>query len=141
MSEHLTIAPLRVGRTAPTYATMIGSNSHLGQGDPMATIGFIGLGNMGGPMSRNLLNAGHRLRVFDLAPAAVDRAVAAGAQPATDITDATTGTDVIITMLPAGEQVREVYLDDAGIIDTAADGTLLIDCSTIDVVTAREVSA
>jgi 3-hydroxyisobutyrate dehydrogenase len=120
---------------------MIGSISHLGQGDLMATIGFIGLGNMGGPMSRNLLNAGYRLRVFDVAPAAVERAVAAGAHPATNVADATTGTDVVITMLPAGEQVRDVYLGEAGIIATAPPGTLLIDCSTIDVVTAREVSA
>jgi 3-hydroxyisobutyrate dehydrogenase len=107
----------------------------------MATIGFIGLGNMGGPMSRNLVKAGHRLHVFDVVPAAVERAVAAGAEPATDIAGTTRGAEIIITMLPAGDHVREVYLGTSGVIAHAEVGSLLIDCSTIDVVTAREVSA
>lgn len=107
----------------------------------MATVGFIGLGNMGGPMARNLLKAGHELKVFDLVPAAVERAVEAGARPGADVAAAARGAEVVITMLPAGDQVREVYLGDDGIIAVAAPRTLLIDCSTIDVATAREVSA
>ena len=107
----------------------------------MATIGFIGLGNMGGPMARNLLGASHRLRAFDLSPAAVERAAAEGAVAASDPAHAVAGADVVITMLPAGEQVREVYLGAAGVIAAAAPGTLLIDCSTIAVATARAVSA
>jgi 3-hydroxyisobutyrate dehydrogenase len=106
----------------------------------VATIGFIGLGNMGGPMARNLIGAGHRLRVFDVVPAAVARAVASGAEPATDVAGAARGVEVCITMLPAGEQVREVYLAEDGVIASASPGTLLIDSSTIDVATAREVA-
>jgi 3-hydroxyisobutyrate dehydrogenase len=107
----------------------------------MATIGFIGLGNMGLPMARNLLKAGHRLRVFDVSPAAVEKAVAAGAESAGGIPEAVQGADVVITMLPAGKQVREVYLEPGRVIALAAPGTLLIDCSTIDVETARAVQA
>jgi 3-hydroxyisobutyrate dehydrogenase len=107
----------------------------------MATIGFVGLGNMGGPMARNLLKAGHRLHVFDVVPAAIERVVPAGALPAADAIEAARGVELLITMLPAGEQVREVYLGPAGVIAAAAPGTLLVDCSTIDVATARAVSA
>src|SRR4051812_11856384 len=99
----------------------------------MATIGFIGLGNMGGPMARNLIAAGHRVRAFDVVPAPVARAVKAGAEGATSAVDAIGGADAVITMLPAGEQVREVYLGANGLIAAAAPGTLLIDSSTIDV--------
>jgi 3-hydroxyisobutyrate dehydrogenase len=105
----------------------------------MATIGFIGLGNMGLPMVRNLLRAGHAVQAFDVVPAAVEKAVAAGAVAASDIGAVLTGAGVVITMLPAGQQVREVYLGADGIIARAAAGTLLIDCSTIDVETARAV--
>ena len=107
----------------------------------MAAIGFIGLGNMGGPMARNLLAAGHAVRVFDLAPAAVERAVAAGAVAAPDAAEAVRGVEAVVTMLPAGEQVRAVYLNPGGVLAAAASGTLLVDCSTIDVATARVVSA
>jgi 3-hydroxyisobutyrate dehydrogenase len=107
----------------------------------MATIGFIGLGNMGGPMARNLLKAGHTLRAYDVAPAAIERAVAAGAVAAEGVADAARGAELAITMLPAGEQVRAVYLGEGGLIANAAAGTLLIDCSTIDVTTARAVHA
>jgi 3-hydroxyisobutyrate dehydrogenase len=106
----------------------------------MATIGFIGLGNMGGPMARNLIRAGHHLRVFDIAPAAVARAVARGAEPATDVAGAARSVEVLITMLPAGEEVHEVYLAEDGVIANASTGTLLIDSSTIDVARAREVA-
>jgi 3-hydroxyisobutyrate dehydrogenase len=107
----------------------------------MATIGFIGLGNMGLPMARNLLKAGHQLQAFDVTPKAVEEAAAAGAGKSAGVRAAAAGADLIITMLPAGEHVREVYLAPAGIIAAAPPGALLIDCSTIDVETARAVHA
>jgi 3-hydroxyisobutyrate dehydrogenase len=106
----------------------------------MARIGFIGLGNMGLPMARNLVAAGHAVHAFDTAAAAIERAVAAGATAA-DSSSVITGADVVITMLPAGEQVRDVYLGAGGLIARAQKGTLLIDSSTIDVETARAVHA
>ncbi len=106
----------------------------------MATIGFIGLGNMGLPMARNLVRAGHGVHAFDVVGAA-ERAAAAGAVAAKDIETVLAGATAVITMLPAGQQVREVYLGKTGIIARAAPGTLLIDCSTIDVETARAVHA
>ena len=75
----------------------------------MATIGFIGLGNMGGPMAENLLKAGHELQVFDLARASVDKAVAAGARAAASIAEAVKGAEAVVTMLPAGPHVRTVF--------------------------------
>lgn len=102
----------------------------------MATIGFIGLGNMGGPMAENLLKAGHDVRVFDLAQASVEKAVAAGAKAAASVAEAVTGAEVVVTMLPAGPHVRKV-LTEAGALANAARGTLFIECSTIDVDTAR----
>jgi 3-hydroxyisobutyrate dehydrogenase len=107
----------------------------------MARIGFVGLGNMGLPMARNLVAAGHEVCAFDTVAAAVERAVAAGAAAATDRGAAVDGVAFVITMLPAGEQVREVYLGGGGIIRKAGRATLLIDCSTIDVETARAVHA
>ncbi len=107
----------------------------------MANIGFIGLGNMGGPMARNLLKAGHKVKAFDMAPAAVAQAVGAGAAAASDMREAARGVDAVITMLPAAQHVRAVYLGDKGVIKAAAAATLLIDCSTIDVATARAVGA
>jgi 3-hydroxyisobutyrate dehydrogenase len=107
----------------------------------MARIGFIGLGNMGLPMARNLVRAGHEVRAFDVAAAAVERARAAGAVAAAAAGDVLSGASAVITMLPAGEQVRDVYLGAAGLIARAAPGTLLIDSSTIDVETARAVHA
>ena len=107
----------------------------------MAKIGFIGLGNMGGPMVANLIGAGHSVAAFDIAPAAVERAVAAGATAADGAAAAAAGAEVIITMLPAGQHVRSVYVDDDKVIDAVGEGALLIDSSTIDVTTAREVIA
>jgi 3-hydroxyisobutyrate dehydrogenase len=92
-------------------------------------------------MARNLVKAGHRLRVFDVSPASVEKAVAAGAEAAGELAEAVQGTAVVITMLPAGQQVREVYLEPGRVIERVAPGTLLIDCSTIDVETARAVQA
>src|SRR5580692_7791919 len=94
----------------------------------MATIGFIGLGNMGGPMAANLVRAQHSVTGFDVAAAPVAALDAAGAG------------DIVVTMLPAGPQVRAVYLGPDGIIAQAKKGALLIDCSTIDVETARHVA-
>ncbi len=102
----------------------------------MAIIGFIGLGNMGGPMAENLLKAGHELRVFDLAQDSINKAVAAGASAADSIPVAVKGAEVVITMLPAGPHVRAV-LTDGGALASAAKGTLFVECSTIDVDTAR----
>ncbi len=106
----------------------------------MAEIGFIGAGNMGGPMLANLIKAGHSVTVFDLVQAALDAARDAGAALAGSPGDAAAGRAAVITMLPAGAQVRDVYTGDGGVLARAAEGTLLIDCSTIDVTTAREVS-
>jgi 3-hydroxyisobutyrate dehydrogenase len=106
----------------------------------MAAIGFIGLGNMGLPMARNLLSAGHELTGFDIVGSELDAAVAAGARAAGSAAGATSGADVVITMLPEGRHVREVYLGEEGIVARADPRTLLIDCSTIDVDSARSVN-
>ena len=102
----------------------------------MARIGFIGVGNMGGPMAANLIKAGHQVSVFDLVAAATDAAAKAGASVASSARDAAKGAETIITMLPAGKHVRAVLIDE-GLLAGAARGTLFIDCSTIDVDTAR----
>lgn len=111
----------------------------------MASIGFIGLGNMGGPMARNLVAAGHQVCAFDLVDAALDQAVADGCARAASAAEAAAEAEVVITMLPAGEHARAVYLDAGRVIAAAAEnrngGSLLIDCSTIDVATARELNA
>jgi len=106
----------------------------------MARIGFIGLGNMGLPMAINLLKAGHQVEGYDVEPAAVAKLVAAGGVDAGAVKGAATRGDVVLTMLPAGAQVEEVYLGADGIIINANPGTLLIDSSTIDVATARLVA-
>ncbi|MBL8702517.1 MAG: 3-hydroxyisobutyrate dehydrogenase [Alphaproteobacteria bacterium] len=107
----------------------------------MATIAFIGLGNMGAPMARNLVKAGHALRVVDVVAANAERLAAAGATMAPSAADAVRGAEAVITMLPAGSHVRDVYLGTGGVLAAAAPGTLLVDCSTIDVESARGVEA
>src|SRR5438067_10264342 len=107
----------------------------------MATIGFIGLGNMGAPMAANLVNAGHRVTGFDLVPGAVEALAAKGGRGAASAAEAAAAGDIVITMLPAGPQVHSVYLDQGGVLASARRGALLIDCSTIDVETARAVAA
>ena len=108
----------------------------------MVNIGFIGVGNMGGPMAGNLVKAGHAVTAFDVAPALLERAKAAGCAIAASAAEAATGRDVVVTMLPAGEHVRAVYLGADGVIAAAAgSGAVLVDSSTIDVMTAREVIA
>ncbi len=106
----------------------------------MARIGFIGLGNMGLPMAQNLIKAGYAVAGFDVAKAAIGRLSAAGGTAATSVADACAGAEAVITMLPAGGQVRAVHTGAQGVIASVASGTLLIDCSTIDVATARAVA-
>ncbi len=102
----------------------------------MANIGFIGLGNMGGPMLGNLIKAGHRVSAFDLAAPAREAARTAGATLAENAIGAAKGAEIVITVLPAGHHVRAVLIE-GGVFDAATKGTLFIDCSTIDVDTAR----
>jgi 3-hydroxyisobutyrate dehydrogenase len=103
----------------------------------MARIAFIGLGHMGGGMAPNLAKAGHEVRAFDLVPEAVEKAVEAGCRAAASASEAVKDADVVITMLPAAKHVRAVFEND--VAPNAHTGTLLIDCSTIDVASAREV--
>lgn len=105
----------------------------------MAAIAFLGLGNMGGPMAKNLLAAGHDLTVFDLVEAACVALAAEGASVAASAADAAKGADVIISMLPAGKHVASTFLGDDGLLAQVSNDTLILDASTIDATTAREV--
>jgi 3-hydroxyisobutyrate dehydrogenase len=105
----------------------------------MTKIAFIGLGAMGGGMAANLAKAGHEVLAFDLSAPALDRASASGCQVAASAAGAVDGAETVITMLPAGRHVGQVWLE--SIIPNAKKGALAIDCSTIDVETARVVSA
>lgn len=104
----------------------------------MTSIAFIGLGNMGGGMAANQAKAGHEVLAFDLAAAAVEKAVAAGCRAAGSVAAAVKDAEVVISMLPAGQHVRSVYADQ--VIPNAKPGALFIDCSTIDVESARAVA-
>ncbi len=104
----------------------------------MARIAFIGLGNMGGPMAANLVKAGHTVSGFDLVPAALDAARAAGITVTASGADAAKGAEMVITMLPAGKHVLAAYDD---LLAVAAKGTLFVDSSTIDVADARAAAA
>ena len=106
----------------------------------MAKIGFIGLGNMGLPMAQNLIKAGHRVEGLDVSAASIEKLKSAGGAAAANAKDLASGSDVIVTMLPSGKEVREIYLGATGIVDNAKTGALLIDSSTIDVDTARAVA-
>jgi 3-hydroxyisobutyrate dehydrogenase len=101
----------------------------------MATIGFIGLGNMGVPMAGNLVKRGHEVRGFDLVPGNLEKAAARGVKKVASAADAASGVDAIVTMLPAGKDTLAVW--GGGILEAAAPGTLVIDSSTIDVTSAR----
>ena len=105
----------------------------------MTTIAFIGLGHMGGGMAANLAKAGHDVRAFDLSATAMEAAKANGCLPTASAAEAVADAEVVVTMLPAGKHVREVY--ETVLVPSAKPGTLLLDCSTIDVATAREVAA
>ncbi|MEC5200320.1 3-hydroxyisobutyrate dehydrogenase [Arthrobacter sp. PL16] len=102
----------------------------------MATIGWIGLGNMGGPMTANLVKAGHTVRGFDLSADAVAAAEAEGVTAVPGIAEAVRGADVVFTMLPKGDHARAVYLGDDGVLAHVETSTLLVDSSTIDIESA-----
>src|SRR3979411_2111573 len=104
----------------------------------MTSIAFIGLGNMGGPMAANLVKAGHKVVAFDLVEASRAQAMADGAAIAESSVGAVKGADVVITMLPAGKHVISVWTD---VVPSMAKGALLIDCSTIDVESAKQAHA
>jgi 3-hydroxyisobutyrate dehydrogenase len=107
----------------------------------VARIGFIGLGNMGLPTALNLIKAGHEVTGFDLSPQGLEKLNAGGGKSAKDAPTLAAESEVVVTMLPAGKHVRDVYLGSDGIIAKAKPGTLLIDSSTIDVDSARTVAA
>jgi len=104
----------------------------------MAKIAFIGLGNMGGPMAANLVKAGHKVTAFDLVAASRDQAKADGAATAESSVAAVKGADVVVTMLPAGKHVISVWNE---VVPAMAKGALIIDCSTIDVGSAKQAHA
>lgn len=104
----------------------------------MTNIAFLGLGHMGLPMAINLHKAGHSIAGFDVVPAAIDAARAAGLSVADTAVDAVIGAEVVITMLPSGKHVIDAYAGDNGLLANAAPNTLFIDCSTISVLEARE---
>lgn len=106
----------------------------------MAKIGFIGLGHMGKPMCLNLLKNKHQVKVYDLVTEAVDRLVNHGAQKANDLTDIVNDVEIIISMLPEGKHVSQVYLDEMGLLSIAQKPLFFVDCSTIDVQTAQNVA-
>lgn len=107
----------------------------------MAKVGFIGLGNMGGPMAANLVKAGHDVTVFDLSDAALAQAREAGCATVNQLSEVTEGADFVISMLPADHHVKGVYLGEQGLKHTLNKSTLVIDCSTISAETARKLGA
>jgi 3-hydroxyisobutyrate dehydrogenase len=107
----------------------------------MASVAFVGLGHMGLPMAKNLVKAGHEVHGFDVSTAPVQSLAAAGGVGEVSIGKTVADAEVVISMLPEGRHVRSVYLDQGGVFACAPQGALLIDCSTIDVETARTVSA
>ncbi len=105
----------------------------------MASVLFIGLGNMGGPMAANLLKAGHAVTVFDLSAEACAKLREAGAAVTDSVAGAAPGKDYIVSMLPAGKHVAGTYLGDDGLLAKLDAATTVLDCSTIDAATARQV--
>lgn len=105
----------------------------------MKNIAFIGLGNMGGPMAANLVRNGESVVVFDLVADAVKQLEDKGAMAAASPQEAVKNADVVVTMLPAAQHVKSLYLGEQGIIAHAKTGALFIDCSTIDAQSAKEV--
>ncbi|MWJ29485.1 3-hydroxyisobutyrate dehydrogenase [Halomonas sp. ZH2S] len=107
----------------------------------MATIAFIGLGNMGGPMAANLAKAGHEVRAFDLSQAVLDTAIEQGCKAAQSAQEAVKGADFVVSMLPAGKHVESLYVSgDSPLFDIIGQDALVIDSSTIDADTARRVA-
>ena len=107
----------------------------------MAKIGFIGVGNMGGPMAANLIKDGHEVKAYDVVGQTLSRIVNAGAIQASDPADAVSDVEAVVTMLPAGQHVNDVYVGAGKVLANLAPGTLLIDSSTIDVATSRAMHA
>ena len=106
----------------------------------MASIGFIGIGHMGLPMALNLQKAGHEVTVFDLSAEALAQAETQGLSTGGSALEAAQGKDYVITMLPQGKHVRAVYEKESGLLENLSNNAFLIDCSTIDVKTARSVA-
>ena len=106
----------------------------------MNKIGFVGLGIMGKPMSKNLLKAGYKLVVYDIVAAAVEEVKKAGAEVGTSPSDVASKTDVIITMLPNSPQVKEVVLGKNGILESAKSGSLVVDMSSIAPLASRDIA-
>ena len=107
----------------------------------MSTIAFLGLGNMGRPMALNLAKAGHDVRGFDLSAGAMKASADAGLKVAASAAAAVEGADIVITMLPAGKHVLDAYSGSMNLLGVAKQGALFIDCSTIDIASARTASA
>ena len=105
----------------------------------MAVIGWIGLGRMGSPMTKNLIAAGHTVNGFDVVPAAVEAAAGHGVVAKSSIAEAVGGADIVFSMLPKGEHAKTVYLGEGGVFESASTSTLLVDSSTIDFDTATEL--
>lgn len=114
--------------------------ANLTTGNTQEKVAFIGLGNMGGPMALNLIKAGYFVRGFDIISTNLDILRTARAKVATSISSAVKNADIIVTMLPAGEHVREVLTGQDGVFSSARKGALIIDSSTIDVSSAREMA-
>jgi 2-hydroxy-3-oxopropionate reductase len=106
----------------------------------MSRIGFIGLGIMGKPMARNLLKAGYHVRVYDLVPEAVEDLAGSGAHSSESIGDVASNTDILITMLPDGPEVRQVFLASDGVLSAAKPGLIAIDMSSINPVVSQEIA-
>lgn len=104
-------------------------------------IGFFGVGHMGGPMAANLVKAGHEVVAYDLMPALLETVVQEGAKAASSAVDAVAGVDVVVSMLPSAGAVRGLYLGEEGVLSHIDKSALIIDCSTIDADTARDVAA
>jgi 3-hydroxyisobutyrate dehydrogenase len=103
-------------------------------------VAFVGLGNMGGPMAANLVKAGYAVHGYDPVPEAVEKATANGVQVAGSAAEAAAGAQVVVTMLPTGRHVLDVYAGADGLIAAAAPGALFVDCSTIAVQESREAA-
>ena len=106
----------------------------------MPNIGFIGVGHMGAPMARNLIKAGHPVTVFDPSAENAQAMAKAGAKQAASLVELAAASDILISMLPSGRELRVAYLDNDGVVAHAKAGALLIDCSTTDVDSARAVA-
>jgi 2-hydroxy-3-oxopropionate reductase len=107
----------------------------------MSQIGFIGLGIMGRPMSKNLLKAGHSLVVYDVVPAGMNEVTAAGAQAAQSCRDAAARSEIVITMLPDGPEVETAVLGPDGVLEGARPGTILVDMSSISPLVSQKIGA